>query len=263
MASALMRFRSALIKLVPPSMRLRKRALQAWHSSERELRLLPILCRPDATAVDVGANAGVFTYYLRKYSARVVAFEPNPEWARFIRAALPDVTVVEAAASDRIGEVVLRIPLGMGTEGMATIESANSLQGLESRSVAIPTVTLDSLNLNDVGFIKVDVEGHELSVLQGATSTIGRDHPNILVEAEERHRANAVRSVADFLVAKGYRGFFLNDGAVTPIERFDASFHQNVVNLRGGAHPLYVNNFLFVFEPRTIDRLVAFNVKVD
>lgn len=258
-----MSLRSTLVKLVPPSVRLRKRALQAWRSGEKELRLLPVLCRPNANSIDVGANAGVFSYYLRKYSARVFAMEPNPKWAKFIRAALPDVNVIAAAASDHTGEVHLRIPLEIDTEGMATVEAANPLQGVPSRSLTIPTVTLDSLNLNDVGFIKIDVEGHELSVLQGAASTIDRNHPNILVEAEERHRPNGVRSVADFLLARSYKGFFLSEGIATPIERFDVHLHQNVANLHGDAHPLYVNNFIFVHGAREIDRLLAFSSAPD
>ncbi|MFZ1988154.1 MAG: FkbM family methyltransferase [Alphaproteobacteria bacterium] len=251
--------RSALINLVPPKVRLHKRALKAWHSGERELRLLSMLCRPDANAIDVGANCGIFAFYLRKYSARVFAIEPNSEWASFIRSALPDVCVIEAAASDHMGEALLRIPVEAGTEGMATVEPANPLHRVASRSLAVPMMTLDSLNLSNVGFIKIDVEGHELAALQGAVSTIERDHPNLLIEAEERHRPNAVRSVADFLLVRGYKGLFLTEGSVIPIERFDPSVHQNVANLRGGAHPLYVNNFVFVHRADEVERLLAFN----
>jgi hypothetical protein len=57
-----------------------------------------------------------------------------------------------------------------------------------------------------VGFIKIDVEGHELSVIKGATALIRRDSPIILVELEDRHRPDAMRSFSSFLGGLGYGG---------------------------------------------------------
>ena len=58
----------------------------------------------------------------------------------------------------------------------------------------------------DVAFVKIDVEGHELNVLNGAVELLERSQPVFLVEAEDRHRAEATRSVFEFFRSKFYRG---------------------------------------------------------
>jgi hypothetical protein len=61
--------------------------------------------------------------------------------------------------------------------------------------------TLDSLNLQDVGFVKIDVEGHELDVLRGGAETIQRNRPHLLIEVRENH----LTEIRDLLLAWGYR----------------------------------------------------------
>lgn len=281
-------FRSLLVGLVPSNIRLRKRAVQAWTSGERELRLLPILCRSNESAIDVGANSGVYTFYLHKYSSHAIAVEANPKYASFIKSALPRASVIEGAASDHAGKAILRIPRDLPSDGMATVEPANFLGNARSDTIEVRLLTLNSLNLPKTGFIKVDVEGHELAVLLGAMSLIERYRPNILIEAEERHRPNAVGSVVDVLRARGYSGFFLSGGKMVPIEQFDVATHQDVRELADafllgdektpgakhishdalqgakppgdGGHGRYINNFVFVHrsEARTIAQLLAF-----
>jgi hypothetical protein len=48
---------------------------------EQELALVELVCEKSATAVDVGANIGVYTYFAAKYSSHVYALEPVPEVA--------------------------------------------------------------------------------------------------------------------------------------------------------------------------------------
>jgi hypothetical protein len=127
-------------------------------------------------------------------------------------------------------------------------------------SIRVRTVTIDGLDIRNVGFVKIDVEGLELAVLQGAKRTIGRDLPNLLVEAEERHRRDAVASVDAFLQPLGYEGWFLLDGALHPIDLFNADLRQNPAALAARLAPAkdatntYINNFLFV-QPGVSDAL--------
>lgn len=182
-------------------------ALVDSFAGEAELRKLKSLVRRDAIAVDVGAAEGVYAWHLARIAPRCIAFEANPDSVVRLRARLPHVEVHNAALSDSCGEVAMRIPLGNGMPltGLATIEKENQLSGHPSvRTVNVPCRTLDSFELTSLGFIKIDVEGHELSVLRGAEHAILRYHPTLLIEIEDRHRSNAVASVSSWLSERGY-----------------------------------------------------------
>src|SRR5947209_3295951 len=85
----------------------------------------------------------------------------------------------------------------------------------------------DSIDVGgNVGFIKIDVEGHEHSVLQGAQRTIERCRPRVLIEAEERHAPGSVRRIQAFFRRFGYRGYFVFHRQLAPIERFDPARMQ-------------------------------------
>ena len=174
---------------------------------EPELRRLPDLARPDRLAVDVGAADGVYAWHLVRSAAGCVAFEANPESAARVQARVPRAIVHPIALSHDTGTTELRVPVvdGVAYTGLATVEAANRLTGfVSSRVIEVPVRTLDSFELLPVGFIKIDVEGHELAVLEGARATILRDRPVLLVEVEERHRPGALSSVTDFLRELGY-----------------------------------------------------------
>jgi FkbM family methyltransferase len=252
--------RELLAGLVPKSLIIRKYAMADLRSGEPELRSLPVLCDKSRSAIDVGANYGVYSFFMAQYAAHVTAIEPNPKYANFVRRALPSVEVVEAAASDHLGVANLRLPAPSAMFGMATVEDENSLGGVETAAIPVRLLTIDSLNMTNVGLIKIDVEGHELAVLRGAETTIDRDGPAILIEAEERHRAQSVASVRELLGAHGYRGFFLLAGCYEPVETFKVELHQDMRPVGGGGRSQgYVNNFLFLRDDvdATLARLLA------
>ncbi len=83
--------------------------------------------------------------------------------------------------------------------------------GLSVEEISVPTRPRDSYQFEALGFTKIDVEGHELKVFKGAEATLSRDLPNLLIEAEDRHRPNAVGSVIDYLTPFGYSLYCLKD----------------------------------------------------
>jgi FkbM family methyltransferase len=234
--------------LVPASLRMNRRAQHAIARGEVELRLLPALCKSDCLSLDIGAAGGVYAFYMHRYSRAVVAFEPNPKHAAFLRRALPGVTVIQAAVSDRPGEAVLHIPQQAAFSGMASLE-AGVLDDMATADVTVKLVSVDAQDFPKVGFMKIDVEGHELTALQGAARTIERDLPNLLVEAEDFRRPDAVDSVWQFLKGRGYEGYFCIPAGLQPIEAFDPAIHQRHENWQPagnhGDRP-YVNNFIFI-----------------
>lgn len=226
-----------------------------WRSmlGDPEQHVAKELSDPTRISVDVGAGEGGFARVVSQVSVRCEAFEANPSNWPQLHANLVgfDVRVNECALSDQDGEVTLRVPVVGDGEArpLATIDSENALSGVDVHTVAITCRRLDSLGLDPVGFMKIDVEGHELAVLHGASAILERDHPNLLIEVEERHHAGAVHDVIGYLTDLGYLSYFLLGRHLKPIAAFDLSEHQNpssieLTDVRPGH--VYVNNFVFV-----------------
>jgi hypothetical protein len=106
---------------------------------------------------------------------------------------------------------------------------------------------LDNFELEDVGFIKIDVEGHELSVLQGGQSLIARDRPILFVEIERRHNIGAFDATFQFLDLLEYRAFACSHFELMNISRFDVDRDQPLGDIASAMQRgTYIYNFLFV-----------------
>jgi FkbM family methyltransferase len=247
-----------LVKDAFPSLWLRWHLMRRPKSAEQELTALDKIVPKGAVTVDVGANCGLYTRELARLSRKVHAFEPSHKMADLLRqTSAPNVCVHEMALSNKSGEADLLVPQDDDRLifGLASLESGVADQSRKMVSMKVATERLESVIDEDVAFVKIDVEGHELNVLDGASGLLEKYQPVCLVEAEDRHRPQATSKVFDFFQQRAYRGFFLKDGVVTPVEEFDADAMQDVDALlpNGGRKPgqIYVNNFFFF--PRHID----------
>src|ERR1700730_8413905 len=84
---------------------------QVWRG-ERELRLVHGLSDPAGVTLDVGSNRGLYSIAALRFSKSVVAFEPQPHFARFLRRFMPPaVDVRECAVSDTTGSATLLMPV--------------------------------------------------------------------------------------------------------------------------------------------------------
>jgi len=148
------------------------------------------------------------------------------------------VRVGEFALSDHEGVARLHVSSNSGEASLA--------DDLNVRSIQVATRTLDSYSLVNVGFIKVDVEGHELHVLRGSWDTIHASRPVIFVEVEHRHGSD-IRAVAKLLESNcaGWTSFFLQNGRLKPLRDFDVDADQIALE-SATADPNYVSNFLFL-----------------
>jgi FkbM family methyltransferase len=224
--------------------------LKAAGGLEPELGLLPLLICPGERALDIGANYGTYALTLARLGARVDLFEPNPAIAAILSAwarGKAGVAVHALALSDRSGTAELVIP---GESGVEHDSSAALAGGAVStgRRVAVSLAPLDSLQITDAALIKIDVEGHEEAVLRGAGATIAASSPALIVEIEQRHINRPVTAAFDDVLALGYRGWFLCDGALLPLARFDPAEHQRF----GEPRRPYCNNFIFLAEARIL-----------
>ena len=161
---------------------------EVWES------LLPALAK-GAVFLDVGAHIGTFTLKAAREvgpDGKVVAFEPNPETAALLRDnlsanQLENVTVEAIACTDKEQQLMLYAAPIINT-GASSLSRANAEYGdstaprpFHVRGRPIDDVVRE-LNVSRVDAIKIDVEGAELQVLQGAVETLKRFHPKIVIE---------------------------------------------------------------------------------
>jgi FkbM family methyltransferase len=257
-ASSARRWLAPTVKAVAPRMfwGRKYRILQGLGEERADVRLVASLCDPNRVSLDIGADVGEFSIAMLASSRSVIAFEPRPAQAHDLVSMFDAVGVpvkVEAVAlSDKPGVTTMRVV--EDEPGRSTIDTDNVLNDVDGggvQSIDVPVKRLDDLHLDDIGLVKIDVEGHELAVLRGATDTLARNQPVIVVEAEERHHPNAVAEITALLGGLGYTGFFELEDARRPIEEFDAARHQNADNIGNSedgwaAHGVYVNNFTFL-----------------
>ena len=146
------------------------------------------------TAIDGGAHYGTWTRCFGDRFQRVLAFEPRTDLFECLTKNVDGYSTVEinnAALGKELGSVTV----GRGPSYHNTGTAQVTGPGLT------PLLTIDSLNLTDVDFIKLDVEGYELYALQGAHQTLLRDKP--VVHLEDKGHS------ADFGIPRGSAGKFL------------------------------------------------------
>ena len=192
--------------------------LPAWWPqwSSPEEKLLDRLELMGQVVYDVGACAGAYSLFFSRRvgeSGSVIAFEPQPEnFAKLTRNLnlnrVSNVHAFELALGATTGpRTIFKLP-GMSTTASLAPE-ADSL--FRRRAGVAQVVRLDDLfgtmTLPPPGFIKIDVEGLELDVLQGALGTLSQHRPRLLIEVHGTSRsvkASRMRQIAAFLAALGY-----------------------------------------------------------
>lgn len=165
------------------------------------------LIKPGDILVDAGANLGVVTVIMAQAtgpSGRVVSFEMMPDTASILREnvilnCLTNVTVIEAALSDRVGDTVTA-SVTEGMFGQASIAVEQKLIGT-TRRVDVQTTTLDvsTQDLPAIALLKIDLEGAEVKALHGATATLAKTRA-IIMESWDGVKGEAV----DILRHAGY-----------------------------------------------------------
>lgn len=214
-----------------------------YRRQEPELARLAELVPAGRNAIDVGGWLGPWTRELSRRVPHVICVEPQPDLAAYLRRVVPsNVTVVEAAVSDAPGTATLSLP-----EARHGANALASLHGdVETAAVVheVRVVRIDDLGATDVGFLKIDVEGHERAALDGAVELIRRDRPRLLLEAEQRHIEEPLGSLFERVTSEGYEGWFFHRGRWHPLADFDVQRHQ-LDHLDDVVGPDYVNNVLF------------------
>lgn len=192
--------------------------------------------RNGGVTVDVGASWGLFSYHLARRVGKdgtVFSFEPHPANKLVLEKlakARPQVRFRAAAVSDEVGSAYMQVPVFGGREVTAQSSIAHGFagqHGVRVERLSVPTVRLDDeIADTPIDFIKVDVEGHEVSVLRGAAKVLRKHLPPMLIEIEQRHLDHPIADVFAEITELGYSLYFIDGQALRPVEEFDLDLHQ-------------------------------------
>lgn len=208
------------------------------------------------TVLDIGAHKAGYLYFMQKQvgdKGYVYAFEPQSNLFQYLKKIKKlfkwdNVTIEHLALSDASENVTLYIPtnkISSGSSPGATILEPNRRSEF-GKTEEVKTETLDSYCYHKQikpDFLKIDVEGNELSVFQGGIETLKKYKPKILVEIEARHVGKEkVLETFEFMKSLGYKGYIIHDLTYIPLIEFDFDKHQNTAIKKN-----YCNNFIFEF----------------
>jgi len=228
--------------IVPDWLRIRERAWRERRKGEKEIKIIPDLLVNCNRAIDIGANVGVWSYWLSKHAKKVESFEPNPKIFNVLKnIKIKNVNTYNIALSNKSGSVDLLIPKGSkGFSNQGASLSSIKVQG-EHKSLSIQAKCLDEYNFLDVNFIKIDVEGHEHEVIEGAKETIKKCKPTMVIEMEEKHNKIPIEDQISSVEKLGYRCCVLINKKIVNINEINLDkFHRNPTNKDS-----YLFNFIF------------------
>lgn len=175
------------------------------------------------TVLDIGSHIGTMAMWFSNkagYEGKVLCFEPNPRAFYCLRGnigGLKNTFLHKVGVADKQGEMTL-------AENLGNYGASHLREGR-----GIPVITIDSLELQKVDFIKIDCEGMDYRVLLGAQETIKRCRPYICVEIVESHLKRNSNSFAD-------------------IKAFFNTFGYGIRNLHAG-HPIMGEQFDIIAIP--------------
>lgn len=217
-----------------------------------------------AVTVDIGASWGLFSYHLARRVGRsgtVFSYEPHPMNKAVLgklAAARPNVRFRPVAVSDMKGSADMQVPVfgrRRVTAQASLSHGFDGQHGVRVEKVTVPTVRLDDeIGDRHIDFIKIDVEGHEMRVLRGASAMLRKHVPPMLIEIEQRHLDHPIKDVFAELEGIGYTLYFIDGAAIRPIDEFDLDRHQLSAVVPNEFTPFsmprgYVYNFCAVAKP--------------
>ena len=199
-----------------------------------ELRFIRENLKPGGVFLDIGANAGIYSIIAAKSvgpGGRVVAFEPDSRNLELLRRnielnQLSNVTVVSKAVSNTVGSS----PLAISRDGaMSSLAQTNHATQIVEKWETVETTTLDAairaLDVAHVDLIKIDVEGAEMLVFEGARETLEENRAAlILFESADVAARSFQYGAKDVLLELQRMGFAIRcfDGrSLKPLDSFD------------------------------------------
>jgi FkbM family methyltransferase len=207
------------------------------------LALFKEYCKPGDVAVDVGANVGEVSIILSQRAGaggHVYAFEPHPRIYQYLKGNLAlndcaNVTATNAAVGD-----------APGTVRLSDEKHDDMNRVIDNGAIEVPCTTLDAaVPKSPIAFMKIDVEGGELRVLQGARDTLSRTACVNCEMGEDHYRryGYGMAELIAFLGDAGFRTYVMTESR--GLRAVDATFKD------AGGHELVAVRDVSDFTRRT------------
>lgn len=172
-------------------------------------------CKKDQNILDIGAHSGTYTISLAEYCNTVFSFEPQKMTYYSLCGSVALSNIKNAicinvglGTTEQVGKQILNI---ISLDGGGSTLHLNETNVLHREEIEVRT--LDSFNIDNIGFIKLDVENNELQVLSSGISTLKRcNYPKILFEMNERNEQLIEfleRMNYNIIQINGYKNMFL------------------------------------------------------
>lgn len=237
---------------------------------DAELLLLEFLLNKNSVFFDIGTNKGEYAYYAEKLMnpENIYLFEPEKKLNKQLQAIFNNCQVNNTALSDNKGTHQFKIPVINGTidNCLSSLEIDNKEDNeTETIIYEVKTDTLDNFTREKniiPDLIKIDVEGHELSVLKGAKNFIDKHNPTLIIEIEQRHHKNTnIESVFESFKVKGYQCYYYSKKQ-SQLFSYDNKTHlTNTKDYFGKID--YINNYIFIHESnKTIQPIELINASI-
>ncbi len=192
------------------------RVLVAGGYEPEIVALLKTLVDPGRDAIDIGANVGLYTVLISDLlfePQKTLAVEPTPRAGRLLSLNLErnnvskKVIVYRGAVGEAAGSITMNVIPGKEEYSSRNDLTHHAIAGERSEQIVVPCQTVDALvdlwRLKP-GFMKIDVEGAERTVLAGAKKTIHEFRPVILFESWENKIPTPPDALAEFFKVEGY-----------------------------------------------------------
>ena len=188
------------------------------------MHILPLIVPRNGTSIDIGANKGLYSWLLSRLSDRVQAVEPNPKIYALLKGAVPaNVAIHKIALSNKNGEADLILPIhrtGRYSNQGVTHQTRKLGAEQEFGLVKVARKRLDGYEFTNVSFVKIDVEGYELEVNEGAREMLTRERPALLIEIEEKHNKRPLGEAIATIQGYGYDCFYVSTTVLRHFSHF-------------------------------------------
>jgi FkbM family methyltransferase len=188
-------------------------------SDYNEIKFIKSKVDFNSVFLDVGANTGIYSYALSQVisSKNLYMFEPQIDLYKNLLNFFKKSNVHNIALSNMNSLVEFKIPYinnkKYKTRGTLRVnfveENETNFKKIYVRSEKLDDFVLKN-NINKIDFIKIDVEGFEEEVIEGAQETIIKLKPKLMIEIEQRHHKKNINLVINKICKFGYECFFID-----------------------------------------------------